>query len=183
MKSIASPSPAGACCYQNSACKSWHAAFAVMKRARSLLALRWVVLLCTVWTATLLQLGCASTAEIEHAVDYRNVGAVSVYDIEVKYGHVVIPFKGEKRPQRYGGWGVRMPIPDEMTVTWRTDPAAPPHRVVISALQSKASLTRQLRNWELRFNADNLELWRLEPTAPHNPNTLLQPRQYVKVFP
>lgn len=88
-----------------------------MKHARLLVALRRAVLLCTVWAAMLLQIGCASTAEIEHAVGYWNVGAVSVYDIEVKYGHVVIPFKGEKRPQRSGGWGVRMPIPDEMTVT------------------------------------------------------------------
>ena len=76
-----------------------------------------------------------------------------------------------------------MPIPDEMIVIWYTDRAAPPHRVVISELRRKVSRTRELTNWEIHFNADKVELWREEATGPRNPNTYLQPRQDVRVFP
>ena len=135
------------------------------------------------WLAAMLLAGCANTSKLEHAVGYLNVGAVSIYDIEVTYGQAVIPFKGQKLSRRSGGWGVRMPIQDQMTVTWHTDQATPPHHIAIAELRSKVSRSYELKNRELRFNADKLELWREEATGPHNPNTDLQPRQYVKVFP
>lgn len=141
------------------------------------------------WLAVMLLAGCANTAVFEHGIKICNRGAVNVYDIKVLYADQEIggrlnPFRGVTPPSpSCSRWGVRVPVPDEMTVTWYTDRAAPPHRIAIAELRSKVSRSHELKSWEFRINADKLELWREEATGPHNPNTDLQPRQYVKVFP
>lgn len=155
----------------------------------SLFTPRWLASLCMAWLAVMLLAGCANTAIVEHGIKTCNRGTVNVYDIKVLYGGQEVvsglnPFRGVTPPSpSCGGWGVRMPVPDEMIVTWYTDRAAPPNRAVISELRSRVSRTHELQNWELRFNADKLEVWRQEATGPRNPNTYLQPRQDIRVFP
>lgn len=164
-------------------------AMTVKNKNLSLVTARWLASLGMAWLTVMLLAGCANTAIVEHGITICNRGAVNVYDIKVLYGDQEIggglnPFRGVRPPSpSCGGWGVRMSVPEEMTVTWYTDRAVPPHRVVISELKSKVSRTRELQNWELRFNGDKVELWREEATGPRNPNTGLQPRQDVKVFP
>ena len=123
---------------------------------------------------------CASQQIIEHGIDVETKGTVPVYDIQVLYGKEVINFKGRRPPGSGGGWNAPMPVPEAMTVNWTVNRV---RQQIMVPLKGKTSDTYLLKNWRLKFDGSDLELWREEQTGPTNPTTGIQPRHQVKVYP
>jgi hypothetical protein len=111
----------------------------------------------------------------------ENVGRTSIYDFRALYGEGRISPIPVMRPGAEIQDGFTSGVPNEMRISWRAEPAAEATSVVVPV--GKLLSMRPLRRWIVQLDGTNVRVLREDSMGATNPNTMLEPRRSVQVYP